>query len=199
MKKVLIDMAGTIRLQLSESKDGGKLVARGEFGRADVATQNGRLYPRKLWEREISRIQKAIAEGKVMGQLEHPTDGKTALSRVSHIITGLEIHDDGRIIGEARILDNEHGRQLRSILEGGGSVGISSRGMGSTAMESTGEVVQDDYQYMTHDFVADPAVITSYPKFVSEVRWVEPENVMSESSPKSESLLVTPTILCQKK
>lgn len=181
-KKVLVDFASAIRLTLQESDEGGKfLYARGEFGRADVPTQNRRTYPRKVWQREISRIQEAIKAGKVLGHLEHPSTGKTSLEKVSHIITGLEMQDDGTIVGEAKILNNEYGRQLRSILEAGGAVGVSSRGLGSTMMGEDGmEVVQDDYSYMTHDFVADPAVITSYPKFQTEVRWIEPKSVVVE-------------------
>jgi hypothetical protein len=112
--------------------------------------------------------------------------GKTSLKQVSHLMTGLALHDDGTIYGEAKILLNEHGNQLRSILEAGGAVGVSSRGMGSTSMNEAGyEVVQEDYSYMTHDFVADPAVLTSYPKFQTEVKWVEPQSVLSEKMENS--------------
>lgn len=189
-KKVLVDFASAISLTLQESSDGGKfLFARGEFGRADVPTQNRRTYPRKVWQREIQRIQEAIKAGKVLGHLEHPSTGKTSLEKVSHIITGLDMQDDGTIVGEAKILNNEYGRQLRSILEAGGAVGVSSRGLGSTMMGEDGmEVVQDDYSYMTHDFVADPAVITSYPKFQTEVRWIEPKSVVVEAAKKEQEM-----------
>ncbi len=182
-KKVLVDFASAIRLTLQESSEPGKhLIARGEFGRADVPTQNGRIYPRSVWAREIGRIQEAIKQGKVLGHIDHPASGKTTLEKASHIITGLEMTDDGQIVGEAKILNNEYGRQLRSILEAGGAIGISSRGLGSTMMgESGSEVVQEDYSYITHDFVADPAVITSYPRFQTEVRWVNPELVVVEA------------------
>jgi hypothetical protein len=191
MKKTLVDLAGSIKLQLTEGFEGGKhIMARGEFGRADVPTQNRRVYPRKVWDREIKKIQEAIAAGKVMGHISHPADGKTDLHKVSHIITGLHMDDEGRIIGEAKILDNEYGRQLRSILEAGGAVGISSRGMGSTAMGEDGsEVVQEDYQYMTHDFVADPAVLTSYPTFQTEVKWMDAP-VMTETSDKEKEMKI---------
>lgn len=190
-KKVLVDFASAIHLTLQESvgPTGKYLVARGEFGRADVATQNRRKYPRKVWEREIQKIQEAIRAGKVLGHIDHPSDGKTSLNRVSHIITSLDMREDGQIIGEAKILDNEYGRQLRSILEAGGAVGVSSRGLGSTMMGEDGmEVVQDDYSYMTHDFVADPAVITSYPKFTTEVRWIEPKSVVVEAKKEDKEM-----------
>lgn len=190
-KKLLIDLGSSLRLQLTESTVGDNrfLFAKGEFGRADVATQNRRIYPRNIWEREIRKIYEAMSQGKVMGELDHPQDGKTSLKRVSHLMSSLSLHDDGTIYGEAKILLNDHGKQLRSILEAGGAIGVSSRGMGSTSMNEDGfEVVQDDYGYMTHDFVADPAVITSYPRFQTEVRWIEPKTVIAENNPSESKL-----------
>jgi len=187
MKKLLVDLGSSLKLQLTESYQDGKfLVAKGEFGRADTPTQNRRVYPRSIWDREIRNINEAMRAGKVLGELDHPQDGKTSLKRVSHLMCGLYMTEDGLIIGEARVLNNEYGKQLRSILEAGGAIGVSSRGMGSTAMGENGsEIVQDDYQYMTHDFVADPAVLTSYPKFQTEVRWIAPETVVTETKESS--------------
>jgi hypothetical protein len=159
-----------LKLTLVEDKTNSKyLIARGEFGRADIPTQNRRIYPRKIWEREINKVMKAVKQGKVLGMLEHPKDGKTTLEKVSHIITNLELLDDGRIIGEAKVLKNQYGNQVESILAAGGCVGVSSRGLGSTVENDEGfDVVQDDFSYITHDFVVDPAVMTSYPSFVEE-------------------------------
>lgn len=186
-KKLLIDTT-TLRLTLSENADGAMLTARGEFGKADVPTENKRIYPRKIWEREIRKSAQAILEGKNMGELDHPADGKTSLKRVSHIITKLEMTEDGQIIGEAKILDNPDGDRLKSILKAGGSVGVSSRGLGSTAMNEDGyDVVQEDFQYITHDFVADPAVRTSYPQFSNEDRNNENKAAVAEATAKPES------------
>jgi outer membrane protein assembly factor BamE (lipoprotein component of BamABCDE complex) len=181
-KKLLIDYFGIIKPVLTEDSN-GQMVMRGEFGRADTPTENKRIYPRAIWEREIQRIQEAISEGKVLGELDHPSDGKTSLKRVSHVMTRLEMEPDGKIVGEARIMNNEHGRQLKSILDAGGAVGVSSRGMGSTSMNETGyEVVQEDYTYMTHDCVADPAVKSSYPTFSSvESKEIKKETVVMET------------------
>jgi hypothetical protein len=180
-KKLLIDGGGTIRPGLFESED-GKFMMKGEFGRADIPTENKRIYPRKIWEREIEKVKRAMAEGKVLAELDHPADGKTSLKRVSHVIKHLEMTEDGRILGVAQIADNEHGRQLKSILDAGGSVGVSSRGMGSTAMNEDGyEIVQEDYSYMTHDCVADPAVKTSYPTF-SQKKDSQSESTKTEAN-----------------
>ncbi len=177
-QKLLIDVK-PVSLQLVESTE-GKIIARGEFGRADVPTDNKRIYSSKIFKREIEKLQDAIKERKVFGELDHPSDGKTRLSRVSHIITNLELTEDGRVIGEAEILDTDAGLNLQAILKSGGRVGVSSRGFGSVIKDSNGnEVVQDDFSLITFDFVALPATETAYPKFFIEEKEVNGMENMS--------------------
>lgn len=164
-KNLLIDtMTFRATTPVVESKNGpGKYIARGEFARADRATENKRLYGHQLWEREIGRLDKHLKEMKVYGELDHPMDGRTQLKRASHIITDLHLEGDV-VVGSAHILDTDHGRNLKAILDAGGAVGVSSRGFGTTKPNMKGEsVVQDDYRLMTFDFVADPAQQSAYP------------------------------------
>jgi len=162
--KLLIDTMTFRATALEESKGGpGKYVARGEFARADRATENKRLYNHQLWERELGRLGKQLSEMKVYGELDHPMDGRTQLKRTSHIISDLHLEGDV-VIGTAHILDTDQGRNLKAILDAGGAVGVSSRGFGTTKPNMKGEsVVQDDYRLMTFDFVADPAQQSAYP------------------------------------
>lgn len=96
------------------------------------------------------------------------SDGKTDLKEVAMVMKDLWMEADGTIYGKAELCNNQWGDQYKAIHKAGGKVGVSSRGMGSTKMGegkySGHEVVDDDYEYMTHDLVADPAVRTSYPK-----------------------------------
>lgn len=168
-QKLLIDSCGEfVALSLTEDSASGRVIARGEFARGDFPTENKRIYGQHLWEREVSRLGPDIQENKVFGELDHPSDGKTKLSRTSHLISSLEIKD-GRVIGAATVMPTEQGKTLLAILNAGGKVGISSRGFGSTAPDGKGnEVVGEDYRLMTFDFVADPANRTSYPDFATE-------------------------------
>ena len=168
MKSLLID-AMPITLSLVEGDDGDKVVARGEFARCDVPTQNGRKYSRALYEREVAKLQDAIKRRRMFGELDHPADGKTMLQRVSHIVTKLEVADDGRVIGEAEILDTPTGKTLKAILAAGAEAGVSSRGFGSTKSLKDGTTeVGDDFVLRTFDFVADPAMMTAYPDIFTE-------------------------------
>ena len=174
-----------IKLQVSEASDGsGKVRVRGEFARCDAATQNGRVYSRSLFEREVGRLTKDLSARKVFGELDHPTDGRTLLTRVSHVITGLEVQEDGTVVGEADILDTSRGQDLKALLKSGCSVGVSSRGTGSTRTLKDGkEEVQEDYRLMTFDFVAEPADQTAYPKtFFESFSGVVPEGMTADQA-----------------
>ena len=167
-KKELLIESVPVRLSLVEST-GGKVIARGEFGRCGVPTQNKRTYSRPIVEREINRLSEDIERRRMFGELDHPADGKTKLQRVSHIITKMEIDDDGRVVGEAEVLDTPNGKILKAILEANGEVGVSSRGFGSVTPGPNGtQNVGEDFVLKTYDFVADPAMKSAYPEIFSE-------------------------------
>lgn len=175
--RLLIDNAGTlVRLVIEEDDKSGKMIARGEFAAYNRPTENHRLYPKSLWEREIGRIGKKMEGRQVFGELDHPADGKTKLSRVSHILTNLQVEEDGRVTGAAEIVDTSKGKELKALLTAGAVVGVSSRGFGTTIPDGSGnEVVSEDYRLMTFDFVADPADETATPRVYSEDKELETE------------------------
>lgn len=166
--KLLIETI-PFKFQLEEGKDGtARLIARGQFARVDKATENKRFYRRDLYQREIDKLQEDINNRKVFGELDHPADGKTKLTRVSHILTDLHI-ENNEVVGAAEILDTPNGRILKAIYQAGAQPGVSSRGFGSTKSRSDGiDEVQDDFNLHTFDFVADPATKTAYPAVFTE-------------------------------
>jgi len=165
--KFLADMMTSPVLFSLEEAEGGRHRAKGTFALADTPTSNRRIYPKKIWEREIGKLSKSISDRKLFGTLDHPEDGRTKLSEVSHIITKLML-DGNQVVGECDILDTVPGQNLKAIIKAGGKVGVSSRGVGSTTQVDEGEVVGEDYNLTTFDFVANPAEITAYPKMVVE-------------------------------
>jgi hypothetical protein len=166
---ILIDTI-PLRLELHEGtgNDAGKTFARGVFALAESPTANGRVYPGKLWERETAKLQHKMEQRSLFGLLDHPKDGKTSLEKASHLITKLNFTGSD-VVGEAEILPTPTGLILKSLIEAGAMVGISSRGVGSTARSPDGkQLVQDDYQLLSFDFVADPAAATAWPEFKNE-------------------------------
>ena len=152
----------------TEPKSYNLLRVKGEFARADEDTQNKRRYSRSIWENNVTRINASLSGRKLLGELDHPDDGRTRLQRVSHIITNLKV-ENGIVVGEAEILDTPMGLALQGLLKGKAAIGVSSRGFGTTIPDGKGsEIVNEDYKLVTFDFVADPADIHAYPEPVFE-------------------------------
>jgi len=146
------------KLTLTEDKKTGRWFARGPFGYCGQKTANNRRYSKAIMESNFQRLEEGIGRRRVFGELDHPSTGKTSLKRVSHVITKLEIAEDGTVDGEAEILDTPNGRIFKKIVEAECEVGISSRGVGTTKVAEDGvEDVQDNFRLKTYDFVADPA------------------------------------------
>jgi hypothetical protein len=182
--KKLQDFA-LMRLQLAESKSkSGNTIVRGEFASYGKPTANKRFYGENIWKQEITRLDEAMADRRVFGELDHPTDGRTSLKRVSHIVTGMHL-ENGILVGEAEILPTVEGLQLEALLKSGCKVGVSSRGYGSVKTNDEGiDVVQEDFKLQTFDFVADPADSTAYPEAVFEGVEFPTDEVLDESNRK---------------
>lgn len=152
---------------------GKKYILRGEYARVGVPTANGRVYNRGLWEKEIQRLTPLMQSRAWYGEMDHPTDGRSELKRSSHIVRKLWL--EGEIVmGEMEVLSTTNGRELRSILDDGCRVGVSSRAFGRTIANEHGQkVVQEDWNLMAFDVVADPADKTAYPGLLRES--VDPE------------------------
>ena len=170
MAELLIDtMPLTFSLEEAEGRP-GKYIFRGQFARSDKPTDNKRLYREHLWQREIKRMSESMAKRSTYGELDHPSDGRTKLVRVSHLLTQLHVKGN-EVIGEAEILDTPNGRILKVLADAKASVGVSSRGFGSVKSIADGvQEVQEDFKLDTFDFVADPATKTAYPQLFREER-----------------------------
>jgi len=143
-------------IQESKELNGGKIVLKGILQKSDTLNQNGRVYPRIILEREIRNYQKFIRENRALGECDHPDSSVVELKNVSHIIR--KAHMDGEVVyGEVELLDTPAGKILQSLVESGVTLGISSRGVGSTIQQGDHSVVQDDFQLICWDFVSEPS------------------------------------------
>jgi len=139
----------------SEAQD-GKFLMKGVLQKANTLNQNGRVYPLGVLSREVQNYQRFIEEGRALGELDHPDSSVVELKNVSHIIR--QAHMDGDVCyGTLEVLDTPNGRILKSLVESGVKIGISSRGVGSTKTEAGHQVVQDDFQLICWDIVSEPS------------------------------------------
>jgi len=139
-----------------------------EIQRADFRNRNGRVYPRPVLEREIKAFQKKIDEKIAFGEADHPKDGRPSVSRTSVLWEKVWMESDGRVKGQAKVLNTHVGRDVTAILEAGGQIGTSSRALGTTTTGlfegQMAEVVNEDLEISAFDVVTDPSVVTAVPE-----------------------------------
>ena len=169
---MLVESEGFTKMTVlaEDSKSKGALIVEGLVGICGKATKNRRLYTESIMKREIKRLQERIDARSLLAAVDHPNDGKSRIREAGAICVGLRCEADGRIIGKYEIVeDSTGGRDLAAFLRAGASIGMSSRGLGSTSVNMEGvHVVGEDFKLHGFDFVADPACETAYPTLVSE-------------------------------
>ena len=144
------------KLIKEQFEEGKPLMMKGILQKAETLNQNGRIYPKAILEREIRNYQKFIKENRALGELDHPDSSVVELKNASHTIR--EAYMEGDIVyGTVEILNTPSGKILQSLVESGITLGISSRGVGSTRSKGDLQIVQDDFQLICWDFVSEPS------------------------------------------
>ena len=160
---------------LIEEKDGKKdYKIKGIFMQADVKNRNGRVYPMEVLNKEVKRYNKEyINEKRAFGELGHPDGPTVNLERASHMITSLK-PDGKNFIGEAKILKTPMGEIVKSLMDEGAKLGVSSRGMGSLDQRNGANYVRNDFYLATAaDIVADPSAPNAFVEGIMEGKeWV---------------------------
>lgn len=145
-----------------------KIFMKGKLQEAEALNQNERYYPQWILEREVENFQKKIVEKRSTGELDHPADAVVSLAKVSHIIReiwwqGKEVWGRVEVFNGPDPYGTGSGRIIETLCRRGVTLGISSRGVGSTERDHEGrEVVQSDYQLITWDFVSDPSTYGAF-------------------------------------
>ncbi len=160
---------------ITEEKNGVKtLYISGPFLVAETKNRNGRLYKTDTLMKEVNRYnEEYVTKNRAFGELGHPDSPTINLDRVSHLITSLK-QEGNQWIGKAKILETPMGKITKSLMEGGATLGVSSRGMGSLKEVNGVNVVQDDYYLATAaDIVADPSAPGAFVQGIMENKeWV---------------------------
>ena len=148
------------------------LYIKGPYMMAEGVNKNKRMYPIDELRNEVSRYQEEMVRpGRAMGELNHPASADVDLERACHIVT--DIYEDNNVFyGKSKVLTTPCGQIVRSLINDGVKVGMSSRALG-TLEESRGYNVVRNMKLVAIDCVADP----SFPKaFVNGIleskQWV---------------------------
>jgi len=134
----------------------GGMILTGKLQQADTENGNGRIYPYNVLAREVKNYEKLVRDSRALGELDHPDDSVINLKNASHLVTAIWMDSDS-VMGKVRVLDTPSGEVLKSLVESGVKLGISSRGMGSVENKGGKTYVQDDFQLICFDFVSEPS------------------------------------------
>ena len=148
-----------------EGVEGKDLYMKGICIQGGVKNANERVYPVSEIEQAVGTLNEQITGGySVLGEVDHPDDLKVNLDRVSHMI--IQVWMDGpNGCGKLKILPTPMGNLVRTMLESGVKLGVSSRGSGNVN-EANGHV--SDFEIVTVDVVAQPSAPGAYPKAIYE-------------------------------
>ena len=146
----------------------------GVFLQADLKNRNGRMYPKEIMQKEVNRyVKEYVDKNRAFGELGHPDSPSINLDRVSHLIKSLKV-EGNNFVGKAKIMDTPYGKIVKSLIDEGAQLGVSSRGLGSLVQRNGVQLVQDDFQLATAaDIVADPSAPDAFVEGVMEgAEWI---------------------------
>ena len=156
------DQAGIVTESANEGKD---LYMKGICIQGGVKNANQRVYPVTEISNAVKQLNDQILVGNsVLGEVDHPDDLKINLDRVSHMIESMWM-DGPNGFAKLKILPTPMGQLVKTMLESGVKLGVSSRGSGEVN-ESTGNVA--GFEIVTVDVVAQPSAPNAYPKAIYE-------------------------------
>ena len=166
LRENLTALEAGIVVEATEKADGSKdLFMKGICIQGGVKNANQRVYPVSEITTAVQSVNEQLKEGKsVLGEVDHPDDLKINLDRVSHMIESMWM-DGPNGYGKLKILETPMGQLVKTMIQGGVKLGVSSRGSGNVN-ESSGQVA--DFEIVTVDVVAQPSAPNAYPVAIYE-------------------------------
>lgn len=179
--KLIKEMTEDVQYLKELNENGSKnYFIEGIIMQGDIKNRNGRMYPSKILQREMNRYnENYVAKKRAYGELGHPDGPSINLDRASHLFT--ELRQEGtNVVGKAKVMNTPMGQIVKSFIDEGAQLGISSRGMGSVRKNKDGIMeVQEDFMLATAgDIVADPSAPDAFVQGIMEgVDWVYDEQL----------------------
>src|SRR6056300_1610265 len=154
------------RIVVESANEGKDLYMKGICIQGGVRNANQRVYPVNEIGRAVTTLNEQISGGySVLGEVDHPDGLNINLDRVSHMITEMWM-DGPNGYGKLKILPTPMGQLVKTMLESGVKLGVSSRGSGNVSESGNGEV--SDFEIITVDVVAQPSAPGAYPTPIYE-------------------------------
>src|SRR5210317_394837 len=152
------------RIVVENTNDGKDLFMKGICIQGGVRNANQRVYPVNEIGRAVSTLNDQITGGySVLGEVDHPEGLNINLDRVSHMISEMWM-DGPNGYGKLKILPTPMGQLVKTMLESGVKLGVSSRGSGNVNEDNN----VSDFEIITVDVVAQPSAPGAYPTPIYE-------------------------------
>ena len=182
--KLISEEAINVEFLTEATKSGGKnYFIEGIFMQSEKKNKNGRIYPLPVLEKEVDRyVKEYVTPKRAFGELGHPDGPTVNLDRASHMITSLK-KEGKNFVGRAKILNTPNGQIVKSLIDEGAQLGVSSRGMGTLKPDSKNtQVVQKDfYLASAADIVADPSAPNAFVEGTMEGKeWIWDNGFLQE-------------------
>ena len=162
-ENLTFDQANVVLENANEGKD---LYMKGIIIQGGIRNANQRVYPVSEIGRAVKTLNDQITGGySVLGEVDHPEGLNINIDRVSHMITETWMDGDNGY-GKLKILPTPMGNLVKTMLESGVKLGVSSRGAGNVMEDGSGEV--SDFEIITVDVVAQPSAPGAYPTPIYE-------------------------------
>jgi hypothetical protein len=154
------------KIVVESNTEGKDLHMKGIIIQGGIRNANQRVYPVNEIGRAVKTLNDQITGGySVLGEVDHPEGLNINLDRVSHMIS--ECWMDGpNGYGKLKVLPTPMGNLVKTMLEAGVKLGVSSRGSGNVKEDGSGEV--SDFEIITVDVVAQPSAPGAYPTPIYE-------------------------------
>jgi len=169
---------------LTEQTEAGKvLYLEGPMIMTEAKNRNGRIYEKAMMEASVEAyMNDYVKANRAVGELNHPTYPFPNIKEAAVYIESLEWHGNN-VIGKARVLNNIHGQQIKSLVEAGFKMGMSTRGLGNV-VERSGSKYVTEYMLNAIDAVDMPSGQICYMNALKESTewiqeggiWIEKEN-----------------------
>lgn len=177
-------------LSINEAKDDNgtsMMYIEGIFAQAEVLNGNKRIYPRHILENAVKEYNaNYLVKGKSIGEFNHPDYPVPKWDNAAIMIKELRM-DGNNVYGKALVLDTERGKHLQALIKGGYNVGVSTRGLGNTKLNESGNTEVTAYQMTAVDVVDNPSAPDAHVKPIYEsVNWEQKDGtwVIKESTDK---------------
>lgn len=130
-----------------------KYKIKGVFSTINTKNRNGRIYPEKLWTEQVAKYQDVISSGSINTLMEYEHPARSNVDPMEAVAKINKLYIDGKyVMGEAVLLNNPKANQLKSLIDNGVKISVSSRGVGSVV-----DSVVKDFNLITYDIVSNPS------------------------------------------